>query len=55
MATGQATEAAKADGLGKDGNEACCRFFPALKGRAETGRIASPQRDAGGASVKNQG
>ena len=31
MATGQATEAAKASCLGNDGNAACRHFFPALR------------------------
>ena len=75
MTTGQATKAAKAGGLGNDGNAACCHFFPALKGRVAadarhrraprqgvqpcrrdaTSRIVSPQRDADGAGIGNQG
>ena len=34
MLTGQATEAAKAGGLGNDGNAACQQFFSAPKGVA---------------------
>jgi len=37
MATGQATEVAKAGRLGNDGNAACRHFFPALEGRVAVG------------------